>query len=226
MIRFAEFESHGPALAALTESKDGDFSFQNLHARSELLESLTASRVSALHLVSQVHGNKVIKTSDAHPGVTVLGEGDALATDRPGIALGIRVADCVPVFLYNPERHCGALVHAGREGTRSGISRGTASVLRQEFGADPATTLGLIGPSAGPCCYEVDEQTANRCSDSGLRVSGRMVDLWASNRDQLVQAGLRPGNIDVTHVCTICGRAFHSHRRTGTRERNLAVLML
>lgn len=226
MIRFAEFESRGPALAAMTECRDGDFSFNSLQARSDLKQTFGDDRMVALQLISQVHGTKVITATEAPPGVAWLGEADALVTDHPGIALGIRVADCVPVFLYNPERHCAALIHAGREGTRLGISGMAVDVLSKEFGADPATTGALIGPSAGPCCYEVDLRTAKACEDSGLRVAGRMIDLWASNRDQLVRSGLRLGNVDMTQICTICSRTFHSYRRTGTRDRNLAVLML
>lgn len=226
MLRFTEFESLGPALAGITEAKDGDFSFQRLQTRGDVLETLTGTRIESLQIVSQVHGPRVVPVSAAQAGVTLLGEGDALATDLRGVALGIRVADCVPVFLYNPEPRCGALVHAGREGTRAGISARAVRVLTHAFGANPGTIRALIGPSAGPCCYEVDVETANLCTDSGLRVTGRMVDLWASNRNQLVRAGLRVHNVEMTDICTICGRAFHSYRRTGTRERNLAVLML
>lgn len=225
MIRFAEYEARGPALAAMTESKDGDFSFRSLQARSDLTE-LLGEESAGLQLVSQVHGTRVVIAESANAGVTILGEGDALVTGARGIALGIRVADCVPVYLYEPVRRCGALIHAGREGTRAGISGHAVCVLRKEFNADPAGMAALIGPSAGPCCYEVDVETAKACSDSGLRVTGRMIDLWASNAEELVRAGLRTVNIDVTRICTICGRAFHSYRRTGTRERNLAVLML
>lgn len=226
MIRFAEFESRGPALAGITEARDGDFSRHRLESQGPEWRLLADAGVRSLQLISQVHGSTVLMAGDPHPGVTVLGQGDAIATDRTAVAMGIRVADCVPVFLYAPDRRCGALIHAGREGTRAGISGHAANVLIQVLKADPASMAALIGPSAGPCCYEVDEATAKRCSDNGLRVSGRRVDLWASNRDQLVNAGLRLGNIDVTRICTICSPVFHSYRRTAAQERNLAVLML
>lgn len=225
MLRFAEFESHGLTMAAITEARDGDFALRSLQDSSDPVPGLDPG-MRSLHIVSQVHGNKVLTVESGTPGISIAGEADALATGVAGAALGIRIADCVPVFLFDPASKCIALAHAGREGTRAGISKAVASVLKQDFGADPATLRALIGPSAGPCCYEVDPDTAKSCLDSGLRVSGRMVDLWASNRDQLLEAGLRLAHVDVAGICTICSQAFHSHRRTGTRQRNLAVLML
>ncbi len=159
-------------------------------------------------------------------GVTLLGEGDALITDQPGVALGIRVADCVPIYLLDRIHRCAALVHAGREGTRLQIARNTVGALKEVYGATPQSLHAFIGPSAGPCCYEVDADTVAACADSGMTTAERMIDLWTSNRNQLIAAGVPAANIDAAGVCTICTRAFHSYRRDGTMRRNLALLML
>ena len=81
--------------------------------------------------------------------------GDALVTSTPRLALTVKTADCLPVFLADPEHRVVAAVHAGWRGTRKRIVEKTVGVMRSHFGADPAGVLAALGPGIHACCYQV-----------------------------------------------------------------------
>jgi YfiH family protein len=156
--------------------------------------------------VKQVHSNLVLLAEE--PGV--LGEGDALITNRPGLAISIRTADCYPILLADPQRRAVAAIHAGWRGTAAQIVRKTLEEMATEFGTDPRAVSAAIGPGIGACCYEVGEEVARQ-----FGVEGRThLDLASENRKQLEAAGVPPQNIEVLGVCTFCdAEHFFSYRR-------------
>ena len=87
-------------------------------------------------------------------------QGDALITDEPGILLAVRSADCVPILLFDPERHAVAAIHAGWKGMLGGIAEKTVGEMRRQFRSRPRTMLAIVGPSIRACCYEVSEDLA------------------------------------------------------------------
>ena len=82
-------------------------------------------------------------------------KGDASITDRPGLLLGVQTADCVPILIVDPRKRAVAAVHAGWRGTLGRIVEKTVGRLRLEYGSKPGGLLAALGPSIGPCCYEV-----------------------------------------------------------------------
>ena len=82
---------------------------------------------------------------------------DTLITDEPGVPLLLRYADCTPVLIYDPAHHALALIHSGWRGTVQGAGRVAVEALAAEYGSRPAEMIAAIGPSIGPCCYEVGE---------------------------------------------------------------------
>ena len=224
MIRFSAFESHGLTLAAMTEAPDGDFSQPGAKPISREFIVRPGAELPAPITVSQVHGAEIAFV-DAR-GAVSQDEADGIATECPAIPIAIRIADCVPLFLYEPERRVCAIVHAGREGICRGIARRAVQRLTETFQADTSQIVAHIGPSAGPCCYEVSAEMAKAFSEKGLPTRGRYLDLWEANALQLAGAGLRPGAITIEGRCTICDKSFHSYRRDGTSRRNLAVVMM
>lgn len=146
------------------------------------------------------------------PGLA--GEGDALLTDRPGLAVGVKTADCVPILIADPVHRAVAAVHAGWRGTAASIGVRTVERMTAEFGSRPGDLVAAIGPSIGKCCFEIGPEVAEQLA----KPAGRMhFDLAAANRDQLVQeAGLNA--VWVANLCTTCGpeRKFESFRRDGT----------
>jgi polyphenol oxidase len=111
---------------------------------------------SDLTLVSlhQIHSD-VVRCFDSVPAKQ--SKGDALATSRRGLLLGVRTADCAPVLVVDPKKRVVAAIHAGWRGTLARIVEKGVGELRRHFGSDPADLVAAIGPGIHGCCYEVDE---------------------------------------------------------------------
>jgi YfiH family protein len=182
-----------------------------------------------VRLARQVHGALTAVLSDAQMGADGPVAGvDALVTARAGLTLLVLSADCTVILLVAPNERAIAAVHAGWKGTVAGVAAAAVSTLAQQFGADPATIIAAVGPAIGPCCYEVDQpviaavERAFPAAASDLLTPGRdghaYLDLWAANRRQLVEAGVRESAIAVAGLCTRChGDLFFSQRRDGLK---------
>jgi len=174
----------------------------------------------------QVHGSSIacideLPPDDVSAPFRVCGEYDAIITDRPGISLLVRVADCVPIVLHDPVRRVVATVHAGWRGTLAGIAAAVVDRMCERYGCSTGDLLAGIGPSIGPCCFEVGADVAEQFR-AGFDGAGRCmmmncraitIDLPEANRLQLLSSGLLPGNIEVAGLCTNCrSDIFFSHR--------------
>jgi polyphenol oxidase len=159
-----------------------------------------------LATAKQVHSNHVLLVNAAGPQ----GEGDALITDRPGIGLAIRTADCLPVLIADPKHHAVAAIHAGWRGVVSEIVPATVDAMTREFGSAPEDLVVAIGPGIGPCCFEVGPEVAAQ-----FQLSGRTkVDLIATTCRQLGRKGVSGGQISTGQLCTYCDqKLFESYRR-------------
>jgi polyphenol oxidase len=159
-----------------------------------------------LATVNQIHSNLVLM-ADA-PGLC--GDGDALVTNCPGVAVSIRTADCYPILLVDTRHRAVAAVHAGWRGTATHIIDRTLEKMHAEFGTAPPDVHAAIGPGIGVCCYEVGEEVA---SQFGFAARTHL-DLALENRKQLETAGVAPQNIEALDVCTFCdAKRFFSYRR-------------
>jgi len=172
----------------------------------------------------QEHGRQVHRI-DA-PAAPPLGDG--LWTQTPGLAIAIRVADCVPVLLWDPEAAAVAAVHAGWRGTALDIV-GAAVGEGVSLGVEPRRLKAAIGPSIGPCCFEVGDEVVAGLVDCGLSEQefglragprGRPhVNLRSANRRQLRRAGLQDCNIEDVGGCSYCDAdRYESFRRDGDRS--------
>jgi hypothetical protein len=153
----------------------------------------------------QVHGTRVAVDGAGE-------EADGQATARRGVAVGVRVADCLPVALVAPEAV--AAVHAGWRGLAGGVLEEGVRVLR-ELGA--TRVEAAIGPGAGPCCYEVGDEVRE-----ALGEDGGTVDLAGVAERRLRAAGV--AEVHRAGRCTICDEDLHSFRRDGTAERQLGIV--
>ncbi|MDE2181305.1 MAG: laccase domain-containing protein, partial [candidate division NC10 bacterium] len=106
----------------------------------------------------QVHGNTVLKVSRGDEKLA--GTGDGLMTDAPNLCVGVMAADCVPLLFVEPARKIAAAVHAGWRGTAAGIAPRAVALMRETYRVDPAALHVAMGPSIGPCCYEVGPEVA------------------------------------------------------------------
>ena len=161
---------------------------------------------------------------------------DGLITDEPGVTLVTHYADCVPLFLLDAKKKAVGLVHAGWRGTAAKIGAAAVAAMRREFGTDPKDLVAGIGPSIGPCCFEVDAPVRDEFAKleelrpaEWIREDGGgkyHIDLWEANRRILTQAGVPQSGITVSGVCTDCNAGWlFSHRATGGRRGSLAAFM-
>jgi YfiH family protein len=173
-----------------------------------------------------VHGiDALIVDRALSPNDRFHGGWDALVTDQPGVMVAVRTADCVPVLVHDPIRRVVAAIHAGWRGAVAGIVPKTIQLMEHRFGCDPSHLHVSIGPSAGVCCYEVDEPVLERLREGFGRwetvVRGRRrgkghLDLKQLIREQVRDAGARGERITAVNLCTICHEdLFFSYRREG-----------
>ena len=189
--------------------------------------------------VNQIHGNRLLivdeKTQDWRHGGKL--EYDGIISTMPGVPLGIKTADCVPVLLADCTRRVIGAVHAGWRGTSLGIVARAVDTFIKDFASKPTDILAVIGPAIGPCCYEVDESVFHHFDDKRNKESfltrdnkkGKwMFDLPAANRSLLLDAGVPQKNIFSADICTSCKRdTFFSHRgEHGGTGRQLSFIML
>jgi polyphenol oxidase len=227
LIRFSFLENLGVGVAAISDVSDGDCGFRSADpaARTRLCESCDIY-VADLVCARQVHGNSVARAREEDRGREFFPETDGIVTDVASLPLVVAVADCVPVFVYDPVKQAVGIIHAGREGTLKNIVGAGVNTMRSSFGSEPRDLYAVIGPSAGPCCYEVDEAMTAACEARGVARRGRCLDLWQTNAIQLAAAGVSIGNIEITGICTICDGRFFSYRRGDGIARNMALIML
>jgi len=198
-----------------------------LSNRLSLARALGADRVAVLR---QVHGATVVQAEEALAGEV---EGDALMTNSPGVALLGLSADCPIVLAADPATGAVGMAHASWRGTVQGVAAELVRRMHQAYGCRPADMRAGICPSAGPCCYEVGQDTVAAATATAGSTTGEpalggeaeryfprrdgrtFFDLWLANVEQLTRAGLPRHNVELAGVCTICDRRFFSYRREG-----------
>ena len=231
------FSTRPGGVSPLESEKVLNLGFMEWDARENVLENrrLYQSALEASHLelipLKQIHSDVIRVFPRAATGGC---KGDASATDRPGLLLAVQTADCVPILLVDPNKRAVAAVHAGWRGTLARITQKAVGHMQFEFGSRPADLLAAIGPSIGPCCYEVaadfvtkftaqfadaaeyfDEprsgEEPNPLQWLNMKPPGHQpppknvqLDLRKANRSQLVAAGLLAKNIYVSDLCTAC----------------------
>ncbi|WP_127480411.1 peptidoglycan editing factor PgeF [Nocardioides pantholopis] len=170
----------------------------------------------------QVHGREVVAVGATPPQRT---DGDALVTDRAGVVLLVRVADCVPVLLADPDAGVVAAAHAGRAGVAAGVVPATVRAMR-ERGARAVTAW--IGPHVCGSCYEVPTELAAEivalepAAAATTSWGTPALDLGAGVRAQLERDGVTV--VDAAR-CTRESPDLYSHRRDGARAGRLAALI-
>lgn len=190
----------------------------------------------------QVHGVEIAKVTKgdiskgAEDTATALKGIDALVTDEAGVILTSYYADCVPVFLIDPEHRAVALVHSGWKGTIDKISSQTITYMEKTYGSRPESILAGIGPHIGPCCYEIDVQLAARFEqvfkhDDKLIIKGSgryYLDLSRAVTIQLLDSGCISDHIYDAALCTSCDTGlFFSHRaECGRTGRSASIICI
>jgi YfiH family protein len=183
--------------------------------------------------VWQVHSAEVVCASAPRPASQAHVKADAILTDRPGVTLFMRFADCVPILLYDPRRKAVGLVHAGWQGTVQRVALAAVQSMQARYGSRPENILAGIGPSIGAHHYEVGLEVAEQVQAAfGPEASGLLpgqngavqFDLWQANRLVLNQAGVR--EVELARICTACHpEDWFSHRAEKGRTGRFGALI-
>ena len=191
----------------------------------------------------QVHGTRVAIIDRPWMTREELEGYDAFITNLPGVAIGARTADCVPILLHDPVRRVIAAVHSGWKGTVLRVSHGAIDMMEEVFGTAPEDLQAVIGPCIGPDSFQVSEEVAEKFKDAGFPMpqiwtfqgpgdgtpmsGGHHIDLVKANAWLLQERGLREENIRVDAIDTYQDPSFFSARREGVQcGRNINAIKL
>jgi hypothetical protein len=209
---------------------------------------------TALLRVHQIHGSAVaVRRGGQKAGRPDQPDADISVSNDPAAAVAVQSADCVPILIAARRTGCVAAAHAGWRGLAAGVATAVVGAMVREFDSDPHDLVAAIGPSIGPCCYEVGADVRDRFratnvsataiarwfhgrpqpttanpSMPGLPSSPRPAhwyfDPWAATRDGLEAAGMLPDQIHVAMLCTAShADVFCSHRRDGPPAGRMAA---
>ncbi len=169
----------------------------------------------------QMHGSKVAIVNSMSAGKEIRGA-DALVTKSSNLCLMVRTADCVPLLFYDPAAKVIAAAHAGWRSTALNVAAKTVKAMKK-LGSTPKNIKVGIGPSIGPCCYEVGPEVSRKF---GLKGKVKL-DLQKENIEQLKVMGIRAKNIQISKVCTKCNSdKFFSARASNPTGRFGTGIML
>ncbi len=202
--------------------------------------------------VKQVHGNtvRVLRCGEVPEGAAGMPpDGDAVASNHPGLVLAVTVADCVPILIVDRRHGAAAAVHAGWRGTCARVGPTAIDAMRREFGSRPEDLIAAIGPSVGPDDYEVGDNLIAAFADAGhpaadidrwfirsrmsapgspLPAPGKPhLDLWRANTDQLIAAGMTADRVFSCGLSTVAHPdVFASYRVMGEQAGRMAALVV
>ena len=192
--------------------------------RRKFLEAFSLKDIA---IMSQEHGDTVHIVRDGYRPTS----GDGIVVLEKGIAAIIKTADCLPIILAEPDYPVAAIVHAGWRGTARRIT-GKAVQELVRLGADRRKIIAVLGPSIGPCCYEIGKEVEEIFAAEGFspRVVRRagdslMLDIREANREVLNDEGVE--QVHDLALCTFCSSGlFHSYRRGEKEMRQINFVSL
>ena len=192
-----------------------------LSSQADYEQLARAVGVDRVVTLTQVHGAGV---TVVHPGAEPPQsppEADVLVSSSPDVAIAVRAADCVPLLMADRVTGAVATVHAGWRGTAARASVAAVEAMQREFGTRPADLVAAIGPSIGPCCYQVGSDLVDAFAAAGheRHLIARWfstpppprgsherpplrLDIAGANRDQLILAGVPEEQIFSVGLCT------------------------
>jgi len=243
IVHFVSTRSGGVSDGAY-ESLNLGFSSEDDHRKvienRRLVAAALGMEAGSMITSRQVHGKAVrvidreaIRDDSSHRGMAAVAA-DAMTTDRRRVCLMVVVADCVPVLLYDSRRKVIGVAHAGWRGLVRGVIGSLVEAMQERFGCTPGDIRAGVGPSIGPCCYEVGPEVLAAVADSfgqtekivkEIDASGRgYLDLWQLAETGLLGTGLVSANIETARLCSSCHHEdFFSYRYHGPKSGRFAA---
>jgi YfiH family protein len=226
----------GKIVYGITDKRDGNMSAKFdkvgiVYKRREKVLKRFGFGLKDIVLLEQKHTANVRIARRKHLGFALKSEtpfkpADALITKEKNIVLGIFIADCLPVFFYDPKKEIISLAHAGWKGLYKGIIQNVIKKFKN-LGSSPQNILIYIGPSIGPCHYNVEEERINLFKEKYpfldksfyRKAKGKYyLNLWKIAKLFLIKEGLKNRNIEISQICTYCHKNLFSYRREKEKE--------
>ncbi len=176
----------------------------------------------------QVHGDEILildKESNFSPDI----EADGVMTAQLGRVLGIKTADCIPAFFWDPVRKACGLSHAGWRGLHKGILGKMARLFKTKFKTNLSDLEIVFGPAVGACCYETGPEFSSYFPGFFKpKSNGKgMTDLLGAAGLQLEKEGVLLSHIHNMKICTACrSDEFYSARKGAETQRILSVISI
>lgn len=161
---------------------------------------------------------------------------DALITNDKNLTLMTFHADCVPIYFYDTKNKAIGLAHAGWRGTVNEIVKEVINAMNKAFKTQSEDIIAAIGPSIGPCCFEVEKDVASKFyelkhlkTESFIKKASDKkfyINLWEVNKQILLNCGVKPSNIAISNVCTSCySELLFSHRKSRGKRGTMAAML-
>ena len=214
------FSPYPEIVFGFSTKKDGDMSWKdgNLKTRRnrELFFKKLGINLENVISMYQPHGNRVEIVSAKEKGKKIEGI-DGMVTGEKGVFLQVAVADCVPIFFYDPIGKNVAIAHAGWKGIVKNIVHETVKAM-VEIGSKPKDIIVFLGPSIKQSCYDVPAERYALFKKWGSRVArarnGKYyLDLPGIIASQLKKTGILEKNLEVSPICVSCDKDFYSNHR-------------
>ncbi|MDI6401136.1 peptidoglycan editing factor PgeF [Balneolaceae bacterium ANBcel3] len=213
------------SLASFNHTKTNQERTRVLQNNTLILQKYLSLPEINLAMGVQVHSAHVVKTNQAG----YHSETDGLITRNPGLAIGVLVADCAAVYLYDPHTSIIGILHAGWRGALGRIVPQGIQLMKKE-GALPQNIQASLSPCISQQAFETGEEVASRFPDSFIdRCAPKPhIDLKGFIVDQMLQEGLQTDHIHKSSECTFSdSEEYHSYRRDGDKSgRMLAAICL
>lgn len=186
--------------------------------KNDLSSSFYRDLVQNCLQVEQVHGNNIVLADGKKKFYK---NADGLITTKK-MFLGIRTADCLPVFLFEPKNKIIGAIHAGWKGLVGNIIDHAVNQM-SAFGAVRKEILAGVGPHIGSCCYQISDNLIIELQKYKINLTGMIIskeDLWYMDLSklayqQIMNAGLIESHIEILSICTACHENYYSYRRDG-----------
>jgi YfiH family protein len=221
----------------------------NVRENRKRVAALFGKDAKQLTFAKQIHSANIALVPNGYEG-GAFDDVDALITNATQTPLVILTADCAAIFLYDEKHNAIGIAHAGWRGTVAGIAAETIRRMHDAFATEPSDIIACIGPSIGPCCYEVGDEVINAVAENlpeyadeilvepdmasagsfraAVNADRKHFDLWRANELILSDVGVPDRQIEIARLCTACRTdLFYSHRaEKGVTGRFGAVMML
>lgn len=217
-----------PPFHSLNVGLNSEDQRENILKNLDLITHAFEFKEKQLLLLNQMQEDGILSIKSSDEPVSSSLPYDAMITNVSTLILGIKTADCLPILIVDVQKRLISAIHSGRQGTALEITRKVLRKMKEEWGASLENLLITLGPSIGPCCYEIDEKVFRKewKSVSIPTKPGRWkIDLAMINIFQMKEEGVQEKQIWKMDICTSChSDLFFSHRREGRTGRQLSFI--